>query len=76
MCELGDGPIDKDVREFMNNLAALLDKTLNGDAEGSERENGFIVMIFPFAELKENEHPRCNCISNAQRQDVIAMLNA
>ena len=34
---------------------------------------GFIVLVFPFGEGKEDE-PECNYISNARREDVLGVM--
>lgn len=69
--ELGDAPIQADLKEVMNGLAAGIDKVINGDVPRGERKNGFILMVFPFG---QTDKPRCNYISSAERQDVIILL--
>ena len=55
----------------MNAIARVLDETFNGDAKGSDRDIGFVLLVFPFGE-KEG---RCNYISNgADRRDMIKLL--
>jgi hypothetical protein len=73
MSGIGDGPIDPKLRDLMNSIAAGLDDVLNGEAvPGVERirQNGFVVMIFPF----EGFDGRCNYISNAKREDIVTLL--
>ncbi len=70
---LGDAPIQREFQEMMNELATVLDQILNSNKRGAERENGFIVMVFPFAQVLEGDL-RVNYISNAQREDVINLL--
>ena len=68
---LGDQPIEPRLHELMNSIARGLDKVLNGDAMDSERNNGFILLVFPF----DGHDGRCNYISNgADRRDVVVML--
>lgn len=71
--QLGDGPIDTQYREMMNQLAGLIDRAFNGEAKGPDRKNGFILILFPFDETT-NDEPRMNYISNASRDDVVVML--
>jgi hypothetical protein len=67
---LGDAPIDPAFRETINKLAGGLDTIFNGNAKGEDREIGFILIVFPF----EAHEGRANYISNANREDVVAML--
>jgi hypothetical protein len=67
---LGDGPIEPKFIELMNEVAKKLDRVFNGEAKGKDRENGFILLTFPF----EGHGGRCNYISNANRKDVVIML--
>ena len=68
---LGDALIEDNYRALMNRLAGLIDKAFNGEANGKDRETGFILLVFPFGE-KEG---RCNYISNgADRRDVVVMF--
>lgn len=69
---LGDKPIEPKFIKQMNSLARVLDEYLNGTAKGRERKNGFIVIVFPFDEVKEGG--RANYISNAERKEVVIML--
>lgn len=71
MAKIGDGPIEAEYIEKMNAIAHGLDEVFNGDAKGSDRKTGFVLLVFPFG---ENEG-RCNYISNgADRRDIIVML--
>lgn len=67
---LGDGPIEQKHHKLMNTLAHTLDELFNGEARGTDRKNGFILMVFPFG----NTDGRANYISNAERADVVTML--
>ena len=68
---LGDAPIEQKYREQMNAIAKALDENLNGGAKGSEREIGFVLLLFEFGE-KEG---RCNYISNgADRRDIVTLF--
>lgn len=68
---LGDGPIEANLREQMVELARGLDEILNGAVKGKDRENGFVLLVFPFG----NRDGRCNYISNgADRRDIIVMM--
>jgi hypothetical protein len=69
---LGDAPIDPEFTRLMNGIARVLDESFNGEAKGENRKTGFILMVFPFEEVKEGG--RCNYISNARRVDVVTML--
>lgn len=69
--KLGTGPIQSQYLEQMNAVARTLDEVFNGDAKGSAREIGFVLLVFPFGESKG----RCNYISNgADRREIIKLL--
>jgi len=69
--KLGDAPIEPRVYEEMNGVARGLDEIFNGEAKGSAREWGFVLMVFPF----NDHHGRCNYISNgADRKDIVVMM--
>ena len=71
---LGDAPIEAEYRQNMNDVAQALDRIFNGDARGSDRKIGFILMVFQFGDLGGPER-RCNYISNgADREAVVALL--
>jgi hypothetical protein len=68
---LGDAPIEEQYRTQMQALAGGLDRIFNGEARGSHRKTGFVLLVFPF----EGHEGRCNYISNgADRRDIVAML--
>jgi hypothetical protein len=67
---LGDAPIEPRFREMMRRLGRTIDKMLNGDLKGSDREVGFVLLVFPFGD----HEGRCNYISSADRHDVVVML--
>lgn len=70
---LGDAPIEPRLHDMMNSLARGIDEILNGDAKGADRKNGFVLLVFPFEELKGEG--RCNFISNgADRRDVVTLF--
>ena len=55
----------------MNDVARGLDEVFNGDAKGSDRKVGFVLLVFPFG----NSDGRCNYISNgADRKDIVVMM--
>jgi hypothetical protein len=67
---IGDAPIEMSYREAMNNIAAALDRILNGK-DLSDRKSGFVLLVFPF----NDKSGRCNYISNgADRNDIVRML--
>jgi len=69
--ELGSGPIQDEYRVQMNAIAMVLDETFNGDARGSDRKTGFVLLVFPYGDVDG----RCNYISNgADRRDIIKLL--
>lgn len=68
---IGDGQIEKAHYEQMNAVVKGLDQIFNGNARGSARQVGFVLLVFPFGE----KDGRCNYISNgANRDDIIVML--
>lgn len=69
--QLGDGPIIEKHRELMNHLARAIDEAMNGDAKGSDRKVGFVLLTFPFGAVDG----RCNFISNgADRKDIVTLF--
>ncbi len=72
--KLGDAPIQPEFHDMMNHLARELDKFFNGDAKGTDRKNGFVLMVYPFGNLASGD-ARCNYISNgADRRDVVTLM--
>lgn len=70
---LGDGPIQEAYRKQMNAIAQGLDEVFNGEAVGSQRKTGFVLLVFPFGE--DDMRNRCNFISNgADRRDVVVLM--
>ncbi len=70
---LGDAPVQQEYREKMNAIARVLDETFNGNAKGSDRKTGFVLMVYPFGEAGVKD--RCNYISNgADRRDVVTLM--
>lgn len=67
---LGDGPIEPKHHNIMNEIADVIDDTLNHGSKGHDRQVGFCLMVFPFAGFDG----RANYISNASRADVIKLL--
>jgi hypothetical protein len=73
--QLGDAPIEQTYREKMNGLARALDQIFNGEAHGTDRKIGFVLLVFPFNEIGDTDHERCNFISNgADRKDIVALF--
>lgn len=62
-------PIQDKYSTLMNAFAKMLDEELNPD---SVRLNGFCLLVFPFGQAN-GEH-RCNYVSNAIREDMIATM--
>jgi hypothetical protein len=70
--ELGDAPIDEAYRVKMQELAKAVDLYFNGDAQGTDRQTGFVLLVFPFG---STETGRCNFISNgADRRDIVVLM--
>lgn len=70
--QLGDGPVQREYLEKMRALAGGIDQLFNGKAKGDEKKTGFILMVFPFGEHTDGH--RCNYMSNAQREQVVTLL--
>lgn len=64
-------PIEAKYREKMSDLAEALDHVFNGDAKGSDRKVGFVLLSFEFG---KTEGGRVNYISNGERSDMIASM--
>jgi len=62
-------PIDPTFRKQMNDLARGLDQIFNGTKQGKSREVAFVLLVTPFEDAKKVSY-----ISNAERNDVIAMM--
>jgi hypothetical protein len=62
-------PIQPELRALMNDLAAGIDKILNGEAKGDQKRVGFCLLTFNFGQISGG---RVNYISNAERADMIA----
>ena len=67
---LGDAPIEARTHDIMNAIADGIDGVLNGDKRGSQREWGFVLLVFPF----HGADGRANYISNARREDIVVLL--
>jgi hypothetical protein len=68
---LGDAPIEDEYRDKMAAVAQAIDELFNGDAKGSARRTGFVLLVFPFGAAER----RCNYISNgADRRDIVTMM--
>jgi len=72
-------PIEKkqytkiETQQNLTMLAKTLDLVLNGPVENIEQKmNGFVLLIFPFGQPEGEQ--RANYISNADREDIIAMM--
>ena len=69
--QLGDGPIEAAYSAQMQAVAQVLDEVFNGQARGSDRQTGFVLLVFPFG----TADGRCNYISNgADRSDITRLL--
>ena len=63
------------LRHAMDDLAAALDRVLNGEKveQTGERKNGFVLLLFPY----DNTSGYCHYVSNgADRDTVIRMFRA
>jgi hypothetical protein len=67
---LGDAPIEPRLHRLMNVLATTIDTLLNGAPLTVDKQNGFVLLVFPL----DGHEGRCNYISNADRADVLTML--
>lgn len=63
-------PIQTEYRKRMNDLARVIDTSLNGKP-GKPRRLGFILLVAEFGQITDG---RVNYISNGDRADMIAML--
>jgi hypothetical protein len=72
--ELGDQPIQAQYTAAMNMVARILDQFFNPGVAGKDRKTGFVLMVFPYNEVL-NEDGRCNYISNgADRREIITLM--
>lgn len=63
---MADDPIPEDLRGVMNDIAGLLDKTLN---ENTKKRVGFALLVFDFG-----EDGTMSYISNAEREDMLEAM--
>ena len=73
----GHNSISMAMPDVMNALADVIDGTLNGEARGKHRQNGFILLVYPHGAEIDPANPdkhRCNYISNSKRDDVVQLL--
>jgi hypothetical protein len=69
--QLGDQPIQEDLRGSMQAVAKALDEIFNGDLKGEDRKVGFVLLTFNYGE----DEGRCNYISNgADRKEIVTLL--
>lgn len=66
---MADAPIQSQYREMLNDLAASVDATLNGEAR--PKKIGFALFMFEFDRIEAN---RVNYISNAGRADMLVAV--
>lgn len=68
---LGDAPVEEQYRVKMQAIAMTLDEFLNPGQKRGKRENGFVLLVYPFGD----KAGRCNYISNgANRTDVATLM--
>ena len=68
---LGDAPPEQKYAHMMNMLGAALDGLFNDKVRGTDRETGFVLLVFPFGDREG----RCNFLSNgADRRDIVALM--
>lgn len=65
-----DNPISDEYREFMNQLARMVDVALNGDVHWQDRKLAFMLLVSPFGDKEGN----VNYISNANRDDALLLM--
>ncbi|QIG50553.1 hypothetical protein G5V57_24180 [Nordella sp. HKS 07] len=66
---MADDPVSPEYLERLNELARFLDKSLNGEVPGKQRQIGFALLIFEF-----DKPARVNYISNADRATMLEAL--
>ena len=71
---LGDAPVEPKYQHVMNALARGIDEILNGPKGEAPRQNGFVLLMFPFTGADGGTDGRCNYISNAAREDIVVLL--
>ena len=62
-------PIQDQYHKVMNDIGRILEGAINPNGE---KVNGFALLMFPFGQ-PDNPH-RCNYISNANREDMLATM--
>lgn len=68
---LGDAPVEEEYAAKMRAVMAAVDSFFNGDKRGSDRDVGFVLMVFPYGD----KSGRCNYMSNgADRRDIIVLM--
>ncbi len=61
----------KESSKLMEDIASVLDGILNGEVKGSDKKNGFVLLVFPFG---GPEGARTNYVSNGKREDIVVAL--
>jgi hypothetical protein len=65
-------PIEEQYILKMNALAEAIDRLFNGDARGTDRKTGFVLLVFPY---NDTGLGRTNFISNgADRKDIVVLF--
>ena len=59
--------IDDETQVLMQEISAGLDEILNGDLKGADRQNGFVLMTFPFF----NQGTIVNYVSNVENRSAV-----
>lgn len=71
--DLGSGPLEERYKQTMEEIAKSLDGFFNGSLKGEARHTGFVLLVFPFGDVKDGS--RCNYISNGvNRNDIVKLL--
>ena len=71
MSTLGDGPVDPKYRDKMIEVVKKIDRFFNGKQRGTDREIGFVLLVFPFG---EEPGGRLNFMSNGADRKDLAIL--
>jgi hypothetical protein len=67
------GPVDARLKLKMTQLATRIDQELNPNM--NDKQQGFVLFLFPLNVKMDSEGNRFNYMSNADRKDVaVAML--
>jgi len=70
-----DDQVEPRYVDLMTALAHSLDHMFNNEKKGTDRDTGFVLLVFPFDDIEGPAgQGRINYISNGKREDIVIAL--